>query len=94
MPVYAPPLENIRFVLHEVLNAGSLAELAGYEEISKDLIDQILEEGAKISSEVLFPLNQPGDAGCVYDKGAVRTPKGFKEAYDLFAAGGWCGRCG
>ena len=91
MPVYAPPLENIRFVLHEVLNAGSLAELAGYEEISKDLIDQILEEGAKISSEVLFPLNQPGDAGCVYDKGAVRTPKGFKEAYDLFAAGGWCG---
>ncbi len=92
MPVYTPPLENIRFVLHDVLKAESLSSLPGYGEVSKDLIDQILEEGAKLCAEVLFPLNQSGDKeGCVLENGTVRTPSGFKEAYDTFAAGGWCG---
>jgi alkylation response protein AidB-like acyl-CoA dehydrogenase len=92
MPVYAPPLENIRFVLHDVLNAESLNTLPGFGDVSKDLIDSILEEGGKICSEVLFPLNQSGDAeGCKLENGVVRTPKGFKEAYDTFVAGSWCG---
>src|SRR5262245_17810357 len=92
MPIYNPPLENIRFVLHDVLGAESLSSLPGYGEISRDLIDQILEEGGKICGEVLFPLNQSGDGeGCKYENGVVRTPKGFKEAYDTFVAGGWCG---
>lgn len=92
MPVYTPPLENIRFVLHDVLNVESLSSLPGYGEVTKDLVDQILEEGAKLCAEVLFPLNQSGDAeGCVLENGTVRTPKGFKEAYDVFAEGGWCG---
>lgn len=92
MPVYAAPLENIRFVLHDVLKAETLATLPGYEDVSKDLIDRILEEGAKICEEVLFPLNQSGDReGCTYENGAVRTPKGFPEAYRIFSEGGWCG---
>lgn len=97
MPVYSPPLDDIRFILHDVLKAGSLAELPGYEDVSEDLIDQILEEGGKICEEVLFPLNQSGDEeGCVLESGPdnyniVRTPKGFKEAYQTFAEGGWCG---
>ncbi len=92
MPVYTAPLENIRFVLHDVLKAETLAELPGYADVSKDLIDQILEEGAKLCQEVLFPLNQSGDKeGCVYENGVVRTPQGFKEAYKLFSEGGWCG---
>ena len=62
MPVYSPPIENIKFILHDVLGAQSLAELPGYEEVSGDLVDQILEEGGKICEEVLFPLNQSGDA--------------------------------
>ena len=92
MPVYSPPLENIRFVLHDVLGAESLNTLPGFGDVSRDLIDSILEEGAKICSEVLFPLNQSGDGeGCKYENGVVRTPKGFKEAYDTFRDGGWCG---
>ena len=92
MPVYNPPLENVRFVLHDVLKVDSLSSLPGYGEVTRDLIDQILEEGAKLCAEVLFPLNQSGDAeGCVLENGEVRTPAGFKEAYDTFAAGGWCG---
>lgn len=92
MPVYSPPLENIRFVLHDVLKADQLSNLPGYGEVSKDLMDQIIEEGAKICAEVLFPINQSGDKeGCTYENGVVRTPKGFKEAYDTFTEGGWCG---
>ena len=92
MPVYEPPLENIRFVLDDVLGAETLSELPGYEEATKDLVGQIIEEGAKICRDVLFPINQSGDEeGCLYENGVVRTPKGFKEAYDVFAQGGWCG---
>ncbi|MCB1532075.1 MAG: acyl-CoA dehydrogenase C-terminal domain-containing protein [Alphaproteobacteria bacterium] len=90
MPVYSPPLDDIRFVLHDMLCAEKLAELPGYEEVSRDLIDQILEEGGKVCEEVLFPLNQIGDSeGCHFDAGTVTTPKGFKEAYDTFVEGGW-----
>lgn len=92
MPVYSAPLDNMRFILNEVLGVESLSELPGYEEFSPDLYDQILEEGSKICSEVLFPLNQSGDGeGCHYENGVVRTPKGFKEAYDTFKDGGWTG---
>lgn len=92
MPVYTPPLDDIRFVLHDVLNAESLSDLQGYEDFSAELADQILEEGGKICEEVFFPINQSGDdEGCVLENGVVRTPKGFKEAYDMFAENGWCG---
>lgn len=92
MPTYTPPEENIKFILHDVLNASQLSELPGYEDFSEDLMDQIIEEGGKICADVLFPLNQSGDQeGCTYENGVVRTPKGFKEAYDMFAEGGWCG---
>ncbi|MCK6417486.1 MAG: acyl-CoA dehydrogenase C-terminal domain-containing protein [Alphaproteobacteria bacterium] len=92
MPVYKAPLENIRFVLHEVLGVEALSALPGYAEATPDLIDQIIEEGAKICEEVLFPLNQSGDKeGCHAENGVVRTPKGFKDAYDTFTQGGWCG---
>lgn len=92
MPVYNAPLENIRFVMHDVLNAESLSALPGYEDVSAELIDQILEEGGKICEEVLFPLNQVGDQeGCTFKDGEVTTPTGFKEAYQTFAEGGWCG---
>lgn len=92
MPVYTAPLDNIRFVLNEVLGVETLQELPGYEEITPDLIDQVLEEGAKICQEVLFPLNQSGDKeGCAFDNGVVRTPSGFRDAYKVFSEGGWCG---
>ncbi|MCC7305537.1 MAG: acyl-CoA dehydrogenase C-terminal domain-containing protein [Alphaproteobacteria bacterium] len=95
MPVYTPPLENIRFVLHEVLGAESLSSLPGYGEVNKDLMDQIIEEAGKICAEVLFPLNQSGDKeGCQYNNGVVTTPTGFKEAYETFIAGGWTGLSG
>ncbi|PCJ99477.1 MAG: acyl-CoA dehydrogenase [Zetaproteobacteria bacterium] len=90
MPVYTPPLNDIRFIFHDLLKAEVLSEL--YEDFSMELADQILEEGAKLCEEVFFPLNQSGDGdGCVLENDEVTTPKGFKEAYDTFAENGWCG---
>jgi 3-(methylsulfanyl)propanoyl-CoA dehydrogenase len=92
MTVYVAPQRDMRFVLHELLEVEKLALLPGYEEVSADLVDQVVEEGAKLCENVLFPINRSGDAaGCVYENGVVRTPDGFKEAYDAFVAGGWTG---
>lgn len=92
MPIYHPPMENIKFVLHDVLGAEKLTEIPGYEEASAELVDQILEEGGRLCEEVLFPINQSGDEeGCKLENGVVTTPKGFKEAYNEFIQGGWCG---
>lgn len=92
MPLYNAPLDDIRFVLFDLLKAEKIADLPDYEDATPDLVSQILEEGAKMCEEVLFPLNQSGDEeGCGFDNGKVTTPKGFKDAYNTFIEGGWCG---
>ncbi len=92
MASYKAPLRDMRFVLYELHQGETLTGLPGFEEMDRDLIDPVLEEAAKICEQVLAPLNRPGDeAGCRFDNGAVRTPKGFAEAYGLFRDGGWSG---
>jgi alkylation response protein AidB-like acyl-CoA dehydrogenase len=92
MTVYRAPLRDMRFVLHELLGAEKLAELPGYGDATPDVLDAVLEEGAKLCESVLFPLNRAGDEeGCLLENGVVRTPKGFKDAYDVFVEGGWTG---
>src|SRR5579883_2420953 len=92
MTLYKAPLRDYRFVLQELFDVGELAKLPGYEEATPDVFDSVLEEGAKLCEEVLFPLNRSGDEeGCTFENGVVRTPKGFKEAYQQFIAGGWTG---
>ena len=90
MAVYKAPLKEIQFVMNEVLDVSSLAKLPGYEDATPDTIQAVLEEAAKLCENVLFPLNRTGDEeGCHYENGVVRTPKGFKEAYNQFREGGW-----
>ncbi|MDB6108093.1 MAG: acyl-CoA dehydrogenase domain protein [Gammaproteobacteria bacterium] len=90
MHTYTAPLRDMRFVLHELHDSASLTHLTGLEEITPDLVNSILEEAAKLIRSVLLPLNASGDAeGCHYENGIVRTPKGFKDAYKTFVAGGW-----
>ena len=91
MATYRAPVRDMQFVLHELLDAEKrFAELPGGEEASADLIDAILEEGAKLCENVVFPTNRTGDIeGCRLDNGTVRTPTGFKEAYDALIEGGW-----
>ncbi|WP_373083437.1 acyl-CoA dehydrogenase C-terminal domain-containing protein [Zhongshania sp.] len=91
MPQYTAPLRDINFVLKDVLKSDQhFASLATREEVSEDLMDAIISEGAKFSENVLSPLNQPGDQeGCTWSEAGVTTPKGFKEAYQQYAEGGW-----
>ncbi len=92
MAVYTAPLRDMKFVYHELLDGDSLADLPEYENFSADVVDAVLEEAGKFTAEVLFPLNLSGDTkGCVLENGVVRTPKGFKDAYDQFTQGGWTG---
>ena len=93
MPSYTPPLRDMRFVMHEVLDVVStLKGLPKHADIDAETIDAVLEEGGKFASEVLAPLNAVGDEqGCTLDKSTheVTAPKGFKEAYAQYVEGGW-----
>ncbi|MFC5609996.1 acyl-CoA dehydrogenase C-terminal domain-containing protein [Variovorax soli] len=93
MPAYNPPLRDMQFVLHEVLNVTQeLKALPAHADTDADTINAVIEEAGKFASEVTFPLNISGDTeGCVLDKTTheVKAPKGFKEAYAKFVEGGW-----
>lgn len=91
MQVYEAPLRDMKFVLHELHEDDGFGNLEALEEFTPDLVDAVLEEAAKVAQEVLLPLNRSGDVeGCTLENGVVRTPQGFKEAYELFREGGWC----
>ncbi len=90
MSEYKAPLRDMHFVLQELAGLAEVARLPGCEEINAELVDQILEEGSKFASGVLSPLNRSADEeGSHWDQGRVTTPKGFREAYKEFVAGGW-----
>jgi len=93
MGQYVAPIRDMQFVLHEFLGVtDELKAMPHYAEVDADIINQVLEEGAKFTQEVLFPLNHSGDReGCRYDAATktVTTPKGFKEAYKQYVDGGW-----
>jgi alkylation response protein AidB-like acyl-CoA dehydrogenase len=93
MPTYTPPLRDMRFVLHEVLDVvAALKRMPAHAEVDAETIDAVLEEAGKFASEVLAPLNAVGDAeGCKLDKATheVTTATGFKEAYAKYVEGGW-----
>lgn len=95
MTIYKAPLDDMRFALYDVLGAeAALARLEGGEGHTRDLLDAVLDEAARFNEQVLAPLNAPGDEeGCHFDKDTrtVTTPKGFKEAYQQYAEGGWAG---
>jgi len=87
---YAAPLKDMRFVMQELAGLAEVAKLPGYADATPDTVDAILEEASKFASQVLDPLNYSGDQeGSVWQEGAVRTPKGFKEAYRQYVDGGW-----
>jgi butyryl-CoA dehydrogenase len=92
MPAYAAPLDDMRFVLRELLDGAPGAPIPGGDDPGDDVVDAVLEEAARFSGAVLAPVNRTGDEqGCRFESGVVRTPDGFKEAYTRFAEAGWAG---
>ncbi|MGA9435337.1 MAG: acyl-CoA dehydrogenase C-terminal domain-containing protein [Roseobacter sp.] len=91
MPSYTAPTKDFQFVLHDVLKVTEQTT-RGYEDLEADFTSAILEEAGKLTSEVLAPLNAIGDTeGCKLENGVVRTPTGFKAAFDQVREGGWPG---
>lgn len=91
MPIYNAPTKDLSFVLHEFLKVQD-KDIPGFSELEADFTSAVLEEAGKIARDVLQPLNEVGDKlGCTFENGVVRTPEGFKAAFDEYAAGGWNG---
>ena len=96
MPTYRAPVDNVLFLLTDVLGFYRHANLPGFADATPETVETILKEGARFAEEVLTPLNRVGDVeGCTrHDDGSVTTPAGFREAYRDYAAGGWVGLAG
>ncbi len=91
MPRYTAPTKDIQFVLHDVLKISD-SDIPGYSDLEPEFTAAIIEEAGKISADILAPLNVVGDTeGCTMDNGVVRTPTGFKAAFDETREGGWPG---
>ncbi|MDX5300260.1 MAG: acyl-CoA dehydrogenase N-terminal domain-containing protein, partial [Gammaproteobacteria bacterium] len=93
MPNYKAPLRDMRFLLNEVFDyPAHYASLSNGADATPDMVDAILGECAKFCEEVLSPLYHSGEEeGCHLENGEVVTPKGYKEAYQQYAEGGWQG---
>jgi alkylation response protein AidB-like acyl-CoA dehydrogenase len=94
MSTYQAPLTDMRFVLFDVLDAETCFARLGFTDATRDVLDAVLEEGARFTETVLAPLNAIGDrSGCTLDRttGEVTTPPGFKQAYAQYVEGGWSG---
>ncbi len=87
---YRAPLRDIRFVVHDVLDFEDRYRSYGRDDLNRDLLEGILEEGARFAEDVLAPTNRVGDEhGLVFKDGRVTAPPGFKAAYDRYCQDGW-----
>ena len=89
MTTYTAPLKDMQFLLHDVLKVTQ-SDVPGYADLDQGFTSAVLDEAAKLAQDVLAPLNAVGDReGCVLENGVVRTPTGFKAAFDQMRDGGW-----
>ena len=92
MTEYAAPLNDMQFVIEELIGLDTVAGLPGHEDATEDLVRQVLTEAGRFGSEALAPLNRTGDTeGSRLENGVVVTPTGFADAYKAFVEGGWNG---
>ena len=91
MPHYIAPTKDMQYVLNDVLDVKN-SSIPGYADLDADFLSAILDEAGKITSQVLAPLNAVGDQeGCHFENGVIRTPAGFKDAFEQVKEGGWTG---
>ena len=90
MPSYTAPVEDMMFLFEKLRDNKNYNELEKYKEVSPDLVKDILEEAAKINQNLILPLAKAGDENpAVLENGVVRTPPGYKEAYQKYIEDGW-----
>ena len=89
MPSYTAPVKDMQFLLHDLLNVTA-SDIPGYADLDAGFTAAVLQEAGKLASDVLAPLNPVGDReGCTLENGTVRTPTGFKAAFEQLKEGGW-----
>ncbi|MFD1883694.1 acyl-CoA dehydrogenase C-terminal domain-containing protein [Paracoccus pacificus] len=89
MTAYTPPVQDMQFVLHDVLKVSE-SPLPGHAELDREFTAAVLEAAGQLAAEVLAPLNAVGDReGCTLENGVVRTPTGFDGAFAAIRDGGW-----
>ena len=90
MPSYIAPVEDMLFLFEKLRDNKNYNELEKYDEVSPNLVKDILEEAAKINQNLILPLAKSGDENpAVLENGVVRTPPGYKEAYQKYIEDGW-----
>ena len=90
MPSYTAPVKDMMFLFEKLRDNKNYNELEKYSEVSADLVKDILEEAAKINQNLILPLAKAGDENpAVLENGVVRTPPGYKEAYQKYIEDGW-----
>ena len=91
--MYQAPIDDMKFVLRHLVGIDRVAAMPGYDMVSDDLVDAVLDEAGKLAGEVIAPLNHSGDmTGSVRNEdGSVTTPPGFRDAWRAMAEGGWVG---
>jgi len=90
MSEYAAPIRDMMFTLRELAGLDGVAGMPDFADATPELVQEILEQNARFSRDVLSPLNRSGDAeGSRWHDGQVSTPRGFREAYRQYVEGGW-----
>jgi len=90
MPTYIAPVEDMMFLFEKLRNNKNYNEIKKYEDVTPELVKNILEEAAKINQNIILPLAKAGDENpTVLENGVVITPPGYKEAYKKFIEDGW-----
>jgi len=93
---YRAPVEAILFTLRQAGLGLELAAAGGGPlengPLEDDELAAILEEAGRFATQVIAPLNAPGDRqGATFRDGAVAMPAGWREAYRAWATAGWNG---
>jgi len=93
---FTPPERDIHFLLHDVFRLpDEWQTIPALADFTADVVDAVIQEGGRVASEVLSPLNQVADSeGCTWNNGVVTTPSGFREGFASFVQGGWLGLSG
>jgi len=91
MSNYTAPVEDMGFVLREVVELEKLCSDTGLEASTIDIVDTVLEAAGKLAREEIEPINKPGDLEGlkINSAGEVTTATGFKDAYHHYVEGGW-----
>ncbi|MEZ5528619.1 MAG: acyl-CoA dehydrogenase family protein [Porticoccaceae bacterium] len=90
MTVYKAPVDDMSFLLNQVLGMNEIAKLPGFEEATPDMVEAILSEAARFFGEVVAPTNQLADSqGSKLDGTTVITAPALDGIYQQLTEAGW-----